>query len=77
MARNRFAGPCKDCGQTVDVGCGYFERQRGGGWKTRHVLCVAQAHLASGSKMADLTLAQQHAVREAALRSTHPTGADQ
>lgn len=62
--RNRYAGPCKDCGETVAVGAGYFEKQRGGGWKTRHVLCVAKAKIAAGDQPRHLTYAQQHALRQ-------------
>lgn len=60
--RNKYAGPCKDCGATVPVGEGYFERQRGGGWRTRHVLCVALKTLETGASMGALSLAQRHAV---------------
>lgn len=62
--RNRYAGPCKDCGETVAVGAGYFEKQRGGGWKTRHVLCVAKVRIAAGFKPDHLSLAQQQALRQ-------------
>lgn len=63
MARNQYAGPCKDCGETVEAGAGYFERQRGGGWKVRHVLCTARAKVASGASLRDLSLPQREALR--------------
>lgn len=61
--RNQYPGPCKDCGATVAVGEGYFEKQRWGEFKVRHVLCVALAKLESGAGWNDLTLAQQKAAR--------------
>lgn len=60
--RNRYAGPCKDCGETVPVGEGYFEKQRGGGWKTRHVLCVAKAKIAAGLTTGGMSYAQRDAL---------------
>lgn len=50
MARNRFAGPCKDCGETVAVGAGYFERN-GGRFLVRHVRCTALAKQAAGQPL--------------------------
>lgn len=62
MARNKFAGPCKDCGENVPVGEGYFEKQRGGGWKTRHVLCTAKALVARGTPLDALSPPQRSAL---------------
>lgn len=39
MARNRFPGPCADCGKTVAKGAGHFER-RPGRFVVRHIECV-------------------------------------
>lgn len=50
MARNRFAGPCKDCGITVEPGEGYFERN-GGRTLVRHVRCTAIAKQAAGQPL--------------------------
>jgi hypothetical protein len=61
--RNRHPGPCKDCGGNVAVGEGYFERQRWGEFKVRHVLCVAIKKLEGGVGFKDLTLAQQKAMQ--------------
>ena len=62
--RNRYAGPCKDCGGTVPEGAGYFEKQRGGGWKVRHVLCTARALVAKGTPVDALTPPQRAALME-------------
>lgn len=61
MARNRFAGPCKDCGQTVEPGEGYFERNAGR-TLVRHVRCTAVAKRAAG---APLSRAQAQALKAA------------
>lgn len=60
--RNNYGGPCKDCGQYVPPGEGYFEKQRWGGFKVRHVLCVAIAKLEAGAKLPELSHAQQQAM---------------
>lgn len=60
--RNRYAGPCKDCGETVPEGAGYFEKQRGGGWKVRHVLCTALGLVAKGTPIDALTHPQRAAL---------------
>lgn len=40
--RNRFAGPCYYCGETVQVNAGHFEKVRNGRykWRTIHAECV-------------------------------------
>lgn len=50
MARNRLPGPCKDCGEPVAVGAGYFERN-GGRFLVRHVRCTAIAKQAAGQPL--------------------------
>jgi hypothetical protein len=60
--RNRYAGPCKDCGETVPEGAGYFEKQRGGGWKVRHVLCTAKAKVEGGCPLDALSPPQRAAL---------------
>jgi len=37
--RNKFAGTCYRCRETVAPGEGHFER-RPGGWRTIHATCV-------------------------------------
>ena len=37
--RNKFAGPCYRCGETVAVGKGHFERHNGK-WRTQHANCA-------------------------------------
>ena len=37
--RNRFAGICYRCGETVEPGDGHFERWRSG-WRTQHAICA-------------------------------------
>ena len=64
MARNRFAGPCKDCGQTVEPGAGYFERNSGR-FLVRHVRCTAVAKQAAG---VPLSLAQAQSLSEGSRR---------
>jgi len=39
--RNKFAGPCYRCGETVKAGEGHFERTAGG-WRTIHAQCVLE-----------------------------------
>ncbi len=36
--RNKFAGKCYVCGESVKVGAGHFERKKGG-WRVRHEYC--------------------------------------
>jgi hypothetical protein len=59
--RNRFPGPCKDCGERVEAGAGYFEKAPGNGWRVRHVHCTAVAKQASGKP---LSKAQRAAINE-------------
>jgi hypothetical protein len=66
MARNRYAGPCKDCGETVAVGEGYFEKQRGGGWRTRHVLCTARKMVERGTPLDALSPPQRASLTDGA-----------
>lgn len=63
--RNRYAGPCDDCGGFVPVGGGYFEKVMGtrNGWVVRHVLCVAIAKLDRGVPFDQLSHAQQRAMK--------------
>lgn len=60
--RNQYPGPCKDCGGNVPAGEGYFEKQRGGGWAVRHILCTAVKYLEAGSRPQDMSHAQQAAL---------------
>jgi len=39
--RNKLAGPCYYCRETVAIGAGHFER-RPGGWRTIHAYCVVK-----------------------------------
>lgn len=39
--RNRFAGPCYRCTETVPAGAGHFERFRGG-WRVQHAACAVE-----------------------------------
>jgi len=50
--RNRFAGPCADCGERVEVGQGHFERRRGR-FVVRHVRCVAIARAVRAAAAAE------------------------
>lgn len=61
--RNRFPGPCKDCGQRVEVGAGYFEKVPGTTrqWRVRHVHCTAVARAEAGKP---LSKAQRAAINE-------------
>jgi len=36
--RNKFAGPCYQCGENVPTGAGFFERLNGR-WRVQHRLC--------------------------------------
>lgn len=38
--RNKYAGTCYRCGQTVEPGLGHFERWPGHGWRTQHADCA-------------------------------------
>lgn len=37
--RNRYAGTCYRCGETVEPGAGHFERYQGR-WRTQHANCA-------------------------------------
>jgi hypothetical protein len=37
--RNKYAGTCYRCGETVAPGKGHFERHQGG-WRTQHANCA-------------------------------------
>jgi len=39
--RNKYAGPCYRCGDTVKAGDGHFERHQGG-WRTQHASCAIE-----------------------------------
>ena len=39
--RNKYAGTCYKCGETVAPGAGHFERKEGR-WLTIHVSCVIE-----------------------------------
>jgi hypothetical protein len=39
--RNKYAGTCYRCGQTVAPGDGHFERHNGG-WRTQHADCAIE-----------------------------------
>lgn len=58
--RNRFSGPCKNCGRTVEAGAGYFER-RPHGWAVRCIPCTARTKETAGKP---LSLAQAEALAE-------------
>jgi len=49
--RNKFAGTCYRCGETVKAGEGHFERHAGR-WRTQHATCAINARQA---KRADQT----------------------
>jgi hypothetical protein len=52
--RNRYAGPCRDCGGHVAEGEGYFHKQPRGVWPkwcVRCITCVAQGKLARGDSL--------------------------
>lgn len=56
MARNQFAGSCKDCGQHVEAGEGYFHKMPRGSspkWSVRCVMCVALGKKARGDSLSD------------------------
>ena len=57
--RNKFACRCCDCGKTVGVGEGYFERAKGA-WITRCVPCTASNRQRAGKS---LSLAQTAALQ--------------
>ena len=40
--RNKYSGKCYQCGDTVKVGDGYFQRYKGG-WRVHHVSCCHKA----------------------------------
>lgn len=67
--RNKFAGPCKDCGMRVEAGAGYFEKQREGGWKTRHILCTARGLSAKGLSIDAMSYDQRAALHESRNRA--------
>ena len=50
--RNKYTGPCSDCGGIVRAGNGYFER-RAGRFVVRCIQCVAQGKLAKGKPLSD------------------------
>jgi hypothetical protein len=54
MARNQFAGACKDCGQQVEAGAGYFHKMPRGAfpkWAVRCITCVATGKAARGDSL--------------------------
>jgi len=56
MARNQFAGPCRDCCQHVEAGAGYFHKNPRGTtpkWSVRCVLCVATGKRDRGASLSD------------------------
>jgi hypothetical protein len=62
--RNRYPGPCRDCGQPVAAEAGYFHKQPKGSWPkwtVRCVLCVAKGKLERGDSLSN---AQWDAIRE-------------
>ena len=61
--RNKYPGPCRECGQTVEVGAGYFERHRGG-WRVRCIPCTARGKVAAGNPIDTLTPPQRAALRQ-------------
>lgn len=48
--RNKHPGPCRDCGERVAVGAGYFERHQGA-WRVRCIPCTAKAKAAAGKPL--------------------------
>lgn len=64
--RNRYPGPCKDCGQMVAEGAGYFELQRGRPkrWAVRCIPCTAKGKVAAGNSVDSLSLAQREALQK-------------
>lgn len=58
--RNKFAGLCRECGEPVPSGAGYFERHQGR-WRVRCIPCTAKAKQVAG---APLSFAQQAALTE-------------
>lgn len=73
--RNRYAGPCRECGAHVGEGEGYFERIREGGssrWRVRwQVRCIRCTAVAKNARGAPLTPPQR-----AALHTATPSAAD-
>ena len=49
--RNKYAGPCYRCGQTVAPGDGHFERHNGG-WRTQHADCAIEHRSIKGAALA-------------------------
>jgi len=46
--KNRFAGPCRECGETVPVGAGVYEKGQGGAKGANlHSRCATRARLSS------------------------------
>lgn len=43
--RNKYPGNCYICGELVNKGKGYFERNGRGGWQVRHIGCESQHYL--------------------------------
>ena len=56
--RNKYPGPCRECGEWVAPQAGYFERHQGS-WRVRCTPCTASAKSARG---APLTPPQQAAL---------------
>lgn len=54
MARNQFAGACRDCGGQVEAGAGYFHKQPRGSspkWVVRCIACVTAGKQARGAPL--------------------------
>jgi len=70
--RNKYAGSCVQCGQSVAEGAGYFQRTHSGKcrWIVRCMACVVAGKLAKGDT---LSLAQQEHGRRT-LRTNYRSG---
>ena len=58
--RNKYTGPCSDCGNIVRSGNGYFEL-RAGRFVVRCIQCVVNGKIAKGKPLSD---AQKEALEE-------------